>query len=86
MMLPEDLYKSIEETMRQDPFPFENITTFAVIACMTFQEGYTDACKNNAEKNKFISELIKLTKHLVREGLISEKLYGWKDVYREKLK
>lgn len=84
-MLPEDLYKEISETMRDEGFPFENITTFVIIASMTFQQGYIDSCKKESDRTKFVTEVTKICKHLVKQGLISDKLYGWKKEFRGKM-
>lgn len=85
MMLPEEFYKEIIETMNDDGFPFKNITTFVIVASITFQQGYTDSCKKDSDRIKFVNEVIKACKYLVKQGLISDKLYGFKDGFRGKI-
>lgn len=85
MMLPEEFYKEIIETMSDDDFPFKNITTFVIVASITFQQGYIDSCKKDSDRTKFVNEVMKACKFLVKQGLISDKLYGFKDGFREKM-
>lgn len=83
-MLPEPFFKEIEDTMRDPNFPFENMTMFVIIGSLILQEGFYDSCKNKDENSKYIKEIMKVARALIKKGIISEKLYGWKKEYRKK--
>ena len=85
MILPREFYESITETMKDENFPFKNITTFVIIASMSFQQGFMDSCKKNSDREEFVNEIIKVSRHLRKMGLIPDKLYGWKPEFKERV-
>lgn len=85
MIFPKAFQDEINNTMRKDGFPFDNMTHFVIIASLSFEQGFNDACKNDVDRDIFVSEIIKVTKHLRKTGMIAGKLYGWKEGFRERV-
>lgn len=85
-MLPENTFKSCKRIAGKDWFPTDNITDIIVSAVARLEKDVEIADKSDEGSKKFANEITKDAKGLIKEGSMSDKLYGWKDQYKEKIK
>jgi len=86
VMLPENAIKRCKKIATIDGFPTDNITDIIVIAISRLDSDIDKAVKSNDDFRKFVNDVIKETKDLIKDKMMSDKLYGWKEEYKEKLK
>lgn len=85
-MLPEKSHNSCAKIAVKEWFPTTNVTDIMVIAISRLESDVEKADKNPEDSKKLANELTKDAKSLIKDGVMSDKLYGWKDEYKEKLK
>lgn len=83
--LADTLIQLTEKTMLNCPFfPTTNITDFITIGTIRFVNTVDEVSGYASEisRNRFIDEIIKLARELVKAQMISDKLYKWKEPYK----
>lgn len=85
-MLPENAINACKRIAVKEGFPTDNITDIIVIAIARLDNDVEKASKSNEDFDKFISNVVKETKKLIERKMMSDKLYGWKEEFKEKLR
>lgn len=85
-MLPEKSINTCGKIALKEWFPTTNITDIMVMAISRLETDVEKADKNPEDSKKLANELTHDAKSLIKEGMMSDKLYGWKDPFKEKLK
>lgn len=85
-MLPVNSLNACNKIAVKDWFPTTNITDIIDIAIARFEKDVEKADKSVTDSEKFANEITKDAKCLIKEKRMSDKLYGWKKDFKEKLK
>lgn len=86
VMLPENAIKTCKRIAVIEGFPTDNITDIIVIAISRFYNDIEKASKTKDSFEKFVNDVIKETRELIKEKMMSDKLYGWTEESKEKIK
>ena len=85
-MLPDGVHELCKKTMtNSDKFPFNSITHFLILGAKRFARDIEKAEKSKELQEHLVNDVIKDTKELMKDGMMSKELYGWKKPYREQL-
>lgn len=85
-MLPVSSINACNKIAVKDWFPTTNITDIIDIAIARFENDVEKADKTKVESERLANEITKDARELIKDKRMSDKLYGWKKKYKEKLK